>query len=912
MQHAEYIANKYNQTATAAFRPWGKTAASNGKPKMYNAIKLKLVRYKLKVRGWIYSALQGTHHHFTCHLPLDIGIVANFFLKLFYSGITVDEEQTAKIKNLPDDSIVVYANKYKSYFEYLFYHTRYKKNGAAAPEIGFDYEVFVFQPFSRIARTALAHIDWFLTHFSLPDPYKSGYIRGELEKGKKGFLSLVEKKGFYRRFVKSDTDPIRYLIEMQNQTERPIFIVPQLIFYSKNPPNSIPSVADMLFGTEERPGTLRRLAILSKNPGRVFVEVSEPLNLRKFLDLGENGDLPVEKQARVLRQQLIVQLNRHRQSITGPVLKTREELKENILTNDRLRSFINKYAESRKIPLYKVYKEADSDLEEITARYNIRVVKAFSIGLTWIFKAMFEEVNINTDMLNKIKHMSRRGPLVLAPCHKSHIDYLILSYIMHHNNMPCPHIAAGKNLSFWPVGPLLRGGGAFFIRRTFRGAKLYSKVFAEYIYKLLEEGFNVEFFIEGGRSRTGKLIKPKLGLLSILLNAFRENACEDLIFVPVYIGYDRVLEESSYLHELEGGKKKPENFRQVIKARKFLKTRYGKIYIRFHEPVSLNELLAQNGSRINEMSSKQFNMMIRNLGYRITNAIDAETVITPHAVVAAAILNTPKPRFSYDHLMADIDTYMNYLFAIDAKLADTILADYAHAVDYVIDNYQGRKFLERISKDKGKPTPDTMYMINPSRRPSLEYYKNNGIIAFVPAAFTALSILRKDAFQFSISDLLDSYRFLREFFINEFVYEMDETSESCLRKCLKTFVDDAMLMPHPTLPDTFNLTSAGFRKLKLFSGFCKTFFESYWVVLSVFKRYPKDFMDSKGLLKKVQSMGNRMLKRREIERPEALSRISYKNAIEFFQTRGIKGMDNAEKIDHFSDEIQQYLEHLRE
>ena len=879
---------------------------------MYNDVKLKLIRYKLTARGWIYSALKGTHNHFSCHLPPNVGIVVNFFLKLFYSGITIDDEQTAKIKKLPDDGIIVYANKYKSYFEYLFYHTRYKQNGAPAPEIGFDYDVFLFQPISRIIRMIISHIDWFLMNFSLPDPYKTGYISGELEKGKKGFLSLVEKKGFYRRFVKSDTDPIQYLIEMQNRLDRPIFIVPQLIFYSKNPPNFIPSVADMLFGTEEKPGRLRRLAILFKNPGRVFVEVSEPLNVREFLDLADNRTLSLEKQARVLRQQLIVQLNRHRQSITGPVLKTREELKENILTNDRLRTFINQHAELRKIPLYKVHKEADSDLEEIAAQYSIRMIKAFSIALTWIFKGMFEEVTINTDMLNKIKNLSRQGPLVLAPCHKSHIDYLILSYIMHHNNMPCPHIAAGKNLSFWPVGPILRGGGAFFIRRSFKGAKLYSKVFSEYVYKLLEEGFNVEFFIEGGRSRTGKLIQPKLGLLSILLNAFRENACEDMIFVPVYIGYDRVLEESSYLHELEGGKKNPENLRQVIKARKFLKKRYGKIYIRFHEPMSLNDMLAQNGSQIAEMNSKQFNTLVRDLGNRIVNAIDGETVITPHAVVAAAILNSPKQRFSYNHLMTDIDTYMNFLFAIDAKLADTILTDYSHAVDFVIDNYLGRKFLERITKDKGAPSEDTMFMINPSKRPSLEYYKNNGIIAFVPAAFTALSILRKDAFQFSISDLVDSYRFLREFFINEFVYEMEETPESSLRKCIKTFVGDAMLMPHPTLADTFNLTSAGFRKLKLFSGFCKTFFESYWVVLNVFMRHPKDFIDSKGLLKKVQSMGNRMLKRREIERPEALSPVNFKNAMEFFQSRGVKGLENSEKIEHYAEEIQQYLEHLRE
>ena len=142
--------------------------------------------------------------------------------------------------------------------------------------------------------------------------------------------------------------------------------------------------------------------------------------------------------------------------------------------------------------------------------------------------------------------MALRGPVVYIPSHKSHVDYLILSYMLYHHDLPCPLIAAGKNLSFWPMGPLFRRGGAFFIRRSFRGAVLYSRVFAEYVHTILDEGYSVEQFIEGGRSRTGKLLMPKLGLLSILLNAQKNGACEDLIFVPVSIGYDRVLEEKSY------------------------------------------------------------------------------------------------------------------------------------------------------------------------------------------------------------------------------------------------------------------------------------------------------------------------------------------------------------------------------
>ena len=520
---------------------------------------------------------------------------------------------------------------------------------------------------------------------------------------------------------------------------------------------------------------------------------------------------------------------------------------------------------------------------------------------------MFDGVTLDTEGLNRIKTASQKGPLVFIPCHKSHIDYLILSYLMHLNNMPCPMVAAGKNLSFWPMGPMFRGCGAFFIRRSFKGAVLYSKVFSEYILKLLEDGFNIEFFIEGGRSRTGKLILPKLGLLSILLDSFKQGACKDLIFVPIYVGYDRVLEEGAYLHELEGGQKKPESFMQVIKARKLLKKRYGRIYINFHEPISLNALQAQSGLSIQDMTSKQNNELCRNLGFRIINAIDSVSVVTPHALAAGALLNLSQKRFSFDDLSNDIEIYMSYLYASGAKLADTLMMDPASAIQQVLDAYVHRKFVERFSGEDSESFSKTEYKVVVSKRPILEYYKNNCIIFFVPAVFTALTILDRDVFQFSFSDIQPGYAFLRNFFKNEFAYDVDKTPDYYVRKSLKAFIDDAIIIPHPMLPETYNITSVGFRKLRLFARFIKTYFESYWVVLNFFMRYPKNTVDADGRAKKILSRGNRMYKRREIAHKEALSKINYKNAEDFFITHGVTGSEDKEQIEFYANAIQKYL-----
>ncbi|MBW2567969.1 MAG: 1-acyl-sn-glycerol-3-phosphate acyltransferase [Deltaproteobacteria bacterium] len=865
----------------------------------------------MKIKEWINNILKNTHNYYLCYLTGKIGFLSSWLLRLFFSGIKLDKEQAFILQKLREKGIVVFVTKYKSKFEYLFYYTRYNRAGLPFPEIGFDYKVFVWQPLFHLFRVLLSRLDSFFQDLKLLDAYNSKYIEEKLLNGRSALLSLVEKKGFYRRFVKEKTDPIQYLIEMQQSIEQPIYLVPLIMFFSKKPRRSTPTLKDILFGTEEKPGKIKRLVTLFKNPEKIFIEISEPVNLKNYLKVTENLERGIEYQSLVLRRDLLVQINRHRQSTIGPTLKSREELKENILTNDRLQNFMVNHSEKRYIPIQRVHKEAEACFDEIAAGYNSVIIKIFSNLIGWIVKSRFEGLAVNYDMLNRIKNMSKKGPLVLIPCHKSHIDYLILSHILYTNNMPCPLIAAGKNLSFWPIGPIFRGSGAFFIRRTFKGAVLYSKVFVEYIFKILQEGFNIEFFIEGGRSRTGKLILPKLGLLSILLNAFNDGACDDLVFVPIYIGYDRVMEETSYLHEIEGGQKEPESILQIIKARKFLKKKYGKIYVKFHEPISIKDLLAQNNLSIQDMTQKERNAMTRNLGFRVINSINNVTVVTAHALVASALLNCAQKRFSYNHLMSHVETYMNYLMSQDANLADTLVFDSVRAVDHVLDAYVHRKFIEQILPGKRTGLSDARFKVNESKRPILEYYKNNSIAFFIPASFTALSILAKDAFQFSASDLHSEYNFLQDLFKNEFAYNVDSTSEYFVRKNIKTFINDAILMPHPTIPDTYNLTSTGFRKLKLFSVFLKPYFESYLIVLQCFKRIPQDSLNTKDFLKKIQARGNRMYKNKEIELKESLSKINYKNAVGFFIAHGIKGTEDTEQIKFYTEAIKRYLNHLR-
>jgi len=869
--------------------------------------KFRISAFGSKIRRWLDRLLKNSHDHFFCFLPSPPGILSAFFLDRFFSGIFMGAEQADIVKNIPENAIIVYTVKYKSRFDFLFAHTRYRQQRLPVPQLVFDSEIYFWQPLSRAFRVCLAYLDELIQNHRIHNPYRSGYYERALLSSGCALLPLVEKKGFYRRFVKDKTDPLRYLIEIQKKTDRPVYLVPQLIFYGKKPLPSVPKLVDSFFGSSHRPGKIRRIVTLVRHPGKTFVELSQPLNLQQWLSRPAYAEKTGDYKALQLRRELLLQHNRHRQSITGPMLKSNEEIKEAILTGETMQRFMKKHAAARKEPIHKIRKKADGYLDEIAARYSPFVIRILNYVVGWIINSMFDGAVIDKSGLAKVKAMSQKGPLILIPCHKSHIDYLILSYVLYHNNMPCPHIAAGKNLSFWPLGPIFRGGGAFFLRRTFKGAVLYSRVFSAYIHKLLEEGFNIELFIEGGRSRTGKLLNPKLGLISILLDAYRNGTCEDMIFVPVYIGYDRIIEEHAYIHEVEGGKKESENLSQVIRARRFLKKRYGKIYINYHEPIAASDFFAGRPTPLSRMPAKEVNALIRQLGWRIVNAIDKQTVVTPHGLVAAAILNIARPRFTHEELMETANTYLTFAMSQNAKLADTFVLNPDRAMDYAVDHYLSRKLLEDASKDKGRPEDQNEYTVISTKRALLEFYKNNCISYFVPAAFTALAILKKDAFQFNATDLHEEHQFFRDVFKYEFAFDMDRPSTHEVRKTIKAFIDDAILMPHPTIPDRYQVTSSGYRKLKLYAAFVKPYFESYRVVLAFIRANSKENLETKDKLKKIQGLGLQMVKKKEIELVESVSKMNYANGLQYFASKGIRSHEDTDAISRYESIVSNYL-----
>ena len=867
--------------------------------KLFQKLKDLITNFRLKLRKMINCMLGNTYDYFLCFYPDNSGYFIQKLIKRLINKLNFDDHNIEKIQGIDKTSIVVYASKNKRILDFLYYHTKLKSLDLPYPQIGFDFRFFFLLPVKRLLRILLCHLDYFFHHFHFKDAYTTDYATKELINGKSGFISLIEEEDFYKRFIKSTPDPLFLLIQLQKNIDKSVIIIPENIIYVTKPMRKEPTLTDILFGTHEKPGFLKRFYIIIRHPEKIRVELAGPVNLKNFLNRPEIEQLDSEFQAHRLRSYLVEILNRQRKSITGPVLKSRQELTEDILTRKSLREYLAQYAVDNNLTLSKTHKKAAGYIKEIAANYNLQVINFANWLLTWVFKNIFDDLVLNQKEINRMREKSTKAPLILVPCHKSHLDYLLLPYVMFRNNMPCPHVAAGKNLSFWPLGPLFRRAGAFFLRRTFQGAPLYTKIFAAYLEKLLYEGFNIKIFIEGGRSRTGKLLAPKPGGLAMLINAYNNGACDNLYFVPIFIGYDHVLEEDSYLKEIEGGKKKPETLKGLINARKFLKKKYGKVYMKFNEPISIKKYIQDKNIDLSKASKEEYIEFVKTFGYKLINAINTNAVATPHGIIASAVLNCSKNSFAKKQMIARVNTYMNMLNFMKAEVSDALLVDPDNALNAVINDFILRNFIELADEDDKDITENTIFIVKDNKRAILDYYKNSVISFFVHFAYTAVAILETDRFQFSSSDLVSRYKFLEKIFTDEFFFDEETTYEENISTCIKWFVSDGILVPDSSELDMYRITSQGLRKLKWVAAFLQPFFESYKTTLLYFEKYKAEKHEGKERVKKIHSLGTKLYKTKIITFKESLSQINYKNAANYFTKNGVTGPQDHIQIEYY-------------
>lgn len=807
------------------------------------------------------------------------------WMEKLIANISMPEDQQRLLEDIARRGTVVYAIKYRSQLDFVYLSLRLYQLGLPTPSFLFDQHPYIWQPRWYALKTLGYHFCHLIRQGALPDPYEGGHFREKIRGGESGLFYLLGKRGYYRRTVLVGNDPLEHLISIQKETDRPVFVVPLVVLYTRRPGKHRSSPFDSFLGQREQPGPVRKLLSFLWGHSDAVLEAGEPLNLQEVMsELSDNASQQ-RKQVFELRRGLIDSVDKIKHAIVGPTLKSKLELKEIILHHPKLETFMQRRARSSNKEIWKVRMEADGYLNEIAANYNYTLIQVGERVLTWMWNTLFDGIEVDVESLQRVKRAARNNTLVYIPCHKSHTDYLILSYILFRNSLFSPFVAAGKNLAFWPLGPIFRRGGAFFIRRSFKGMKFYAEVFSLYVKTMVQLGHNIEFFIEGGRSRTGKMVLPKLGLLAILIQAVEEGFCDDLVFVPTSICYDKIPEEESYLKEISGAAKVDENIGQLVRARRFLKKSYGRVYVQFAEPMSLQQYLTRYRNGAENLQPKERHAMYRDFAYRIINSINQASLVTPQALAASALLTSSRHGISMAEFQDVCRTFYDYLTVRNVRCSETFRSYEAVIAETLWDLERG-KLIGKL-KDEDDDLEEEVFTMEDGKRLTLEYYKNNIVHFLLPASYVSTSILAQQTFRFSVAQVHEDVAFMQNFFKYEFVYDNEIGFEKLVGDVLEAFVTLGLLNRTGEDDQSYVLTHKGLRAAYSFHGLLRNYFEAYWLVLRAFRYLHKKPYTDRDFVKKVMSLGQKALKLELIERPESISKIIFGNALQYYLEKGV-------------------------
>jgi len=447
-----------------------------------------------------------------------------------------------------------------------------------------------------------------------------------------------------------------------------------------------------------------------------------------------------ESIARKLLRMSRIHFYRQRLAATGPKLMDRNQLFNALLATPALKKAIADEAETKRISHSAAQQAARKLLQEIAADYRTSTLRFGDRVLSWLWQKLYNGIKVNN--ADVLRELAQKGhEIVYVPCHRSHMDYLLLSYIIYHQGLVPPHIAAGINLNFWPAGTLFRRGGAFFIRRSFSGNKLYSAVFREYLSLLFIKGYAVKYYTEGGRSRTGRLLSPKTGMLAMTVQSMLRGIDRPVTLVPVYLGYEHVMEVNTYLSELQGSGKKKESFSGVIKAIRNLRD-YGYGYVNFGEPISLNHYLNQQipdwKSEINPLDAPKpqwLNPVVAKLSEQIMRHINQAAALNSINLLSLCLLASEKQTLTRQELSQQVNCYL--------QLQQQ--APYHHLVS--LPEMTVEQMIEHaLQMQKIQLTQDSfgeLISLTPENAVQMSYYRNNILHLFIIPALLAAAVLHQ-------------------------------------------------------------------------------------------------------------------------------------------------------------------------
>jgi glycerol-3-phosphate O-acyltransferase len=807
---------------------------------------------------------------------------SNVFLvtlvRILFRGVDFDPESIAFLKSHYTDKKTVFVSFQSSNTSMLILINLLRRHGFKSPDLAMDFTPNLIQIFSNSYRKVNRYFTEIFSKENLKSIHTGEYMKQLIDGGRSIVLSLLSRKSFLRRFVDIKADALHYLVDIQKQTDDPIYIIPQITYWNRNPDRT--NMFMTLKATGDR-GLFSALFTMFKSATPAFVKLTVPINLKEEMASYETDDS--SQIARKIRNKLLEIYANDKKVVLGPVIKSQQEMMEKVLYHRNVMDTLQEIVKDERKKENKLRKKAYKYFREIAADFSIVYIKYFEKACSMLFNKIFDGIIYKLEDFAKVREAAQKAPLIIVPCHRSHMDYLIISSLFYINKIIPPHIVAGSNLTFWPMGTIFRRSGAFFMRRSFKGLKLYASIFRQYIKSLVNEGYSIEFFIEGGRTRTGKLGFPKMGIMKYLLDSVDEGYAKDLMFVPISINYDRILEESSYHHEIKGKAKKNESTAEMVKSVSFLKRNYGNVYLDFHDPFSYKEFKA---------GLKEGDDLLNNIGSHIIRNINEIVAVTPFSLVSAALLLSTEKGFTLESVKEKVLFLHSYLKFCGANLPEK-LSDTGN-IDNVIDQVFKAYIMDHIiftlkleqSKDENAPPEPDLLILNEDQRSKINFYQNSIVHYYLGVSFVSLGILYTlNGKKTTVDEVTRVYLDLMTLFSNEFVfsYDMYKTDEA-VRKEIDYLKSRSVISESG---GKITLQDGKDNDLILYVRIIQDFLESYFIVLSTVCSVKRTSIMKKELIMEVRKNGIKMFHLGTIKLPEALSLPNYNNAVLMLEETGI-------------------------
>ena len=542
------------------------------------------------------------------------------------------------------------------------------------------------------------------------------------------YFCLNHREGFWgRRSARGDARSTSLKVDPAIGDELATRLVPVSIYWGHQPDRALSLWKVLLSDQWASTSKFRKILCIALTRRHILVHFGDPLDVDELTNDLPSAALKTKRIHRLLRRHFKSQ----KQSIIGPDLSHRRTLLDELLAAPAVDAAIMTVAEASERPRHRVAAQAYRYASEIASDQSYRVIRFFSIILTWLWNRLYNGIEVSH--LERVRAVSDNAEIVYVPCHRSHIDYLLLSYVLYHNGLALPHIAAGINLNLFLVGPLLRRAGAFFMRRSFKEDLLYKAVFDEYIHLLLSKGYSLEYFVEGGRSRTGGMLTPRPGMINMTLRGYYRDHHRDIQFVPVYFSYERVLEISSYLDERKGHQKKTESLRDLFGVFRYFKLDFGQVSVNFGEPISLEQFLSMRvDSDLEMIEPDKHKAICRELGHHIVQGINAAIPVNPTQILATLFVHAGHLEIPEERLRRQLR------FLTTLIEADQISSIFDQSDAQIIDYFLSTSGAERQLRD-GEP----MITITPGGLIDMRYYSNSVTHLFVLPSLIANRLIQE-------------------------------------------------------------------------------------------------------------------------------------------------------------------------